>query len=540
MKKTLLIFSAVTLSVTASAQKFRILSFESLGGDKSDHLNPLPQYNTYDDGTFSLNIRSNSDTGNIPLNCTPSNAFSHSRRIYSKTNGQYLNTACAWEADSVGITYYRYPQSNGDVLFLGTYMGDIGIERQDSNGNLLWVKHYGSTTHTEGTGNVAVSSDGNFFIQCSSLGSDGDVGTHYGSAFTHDIWVVKVDTNGDLRWGAVLGGSQEEFARTILAGDDGSCYVFGLTGSDDYDAIGQKGGGDLFIVKLDSLGNKVWTKCYGGSRTDAADYRNAVFAVPDDWGGYYVLCRTDSDDGDVQSKSDNVTDLWLVHIDRDGNILWERTYGGPTEQFPDALCRDANGNLWLGANISCWEGNDGEDALECFGNGDVWILQVDSSGNIINQRTIGTNQREDLNLLYPLNDGTVMAVGMYFQEGGLPHPSTAPHTPGFPTTNRGNNDLFIAHLSPDTDLSVKDNKSILGSWAVFPNPSDGNVTVRVDGKTGKHTVRILDIAGNEVYTGKLHHNELHIDSRSWANGIYTVILSDSRGNSEGKKITISK
>src|SRR5690606_33752666 len=142
------------------------------------------------------------------------------------------------------------------------------------------------------------------------------------------------------------------------------------------------------------------------------------------------------------------------------------------------------------------------------------IVQEDTSGNVINQRTLGTNQREELNVLYPIDDGTVMAVGHFIQE----QLTTGNHTPGFPLTNKGGADIFIAHLSHDTDLSIIDPKNRIPDWQVYPNPTDGNITIKVNGGGKRHSVAVADIQGKMVHNAVLKNNKLDIDTRAWANG----------------------
>ncbi len=216
-------------------------------------------------------------------------------------------------------------------------------------------------------------------------------------------------------------------------------------------------------------------------------------------------------------------------------------YGGFETEMPTALCLGANGNLWLGGMIGGFynETNKG-NVLEWFDEGDAWVLQVDTNGNIINQRTIGTNNTEYLDCLYPLDDGTVIAAGRYNHNTNLPHPSTVPHTPGFPLTNNGEIDVFIAHLSPEMDLSTKTQSKSLATWQIYPNPSDGNIIVTIEGKVEKYTINISDMSGKLVYTGKLKNNKLEIDTKAWVKGIYTVTLYQKNQLSETKKLTIKQ
>lgn len=528
MKKHILVFIAALLicsTFTATAQKTKILSMDSLIAKEGVWVQPFPKaFKDNNDGTVSVNIAANrSDPANVPLDCTPTQNFSNIDRKYNKSNGSLIGNTCMQFSDSLGRVLFSYPQSNGDIINIGNYLSNAAIERRDANHNLLWLKHYGSSKN-ESVADVA-------------LADDGDVGFHYGGAFDPDNWVLKLDSMGDMQWGCVLGGTGWDVSRTILPTDDGGCCIFSIAGSFDYDMATNKGSTDLFIAKIDSLGNKVWTKCYGGSNADGGGTDNNIFALPDDWGGFYILNRTNSNDGDVQNKTDNSADYWLLHIDKDGNILWERNYGGSDIEMPSAMCRGANGNIWIGGSMSyIFEDTDKGDVLEWFGGGDVWILQVDTNGNIVNQRTLGTNQLEELRGLYPFDDGTVLAVGRYFQTS----PPAGKRSPGFPITvvRLNSNKVFIAHLSPETALSITDKKNSISDWQIFPNPTDGKFSIKVQGNIKKYKIKITDIKGRELYTGWLQNNQIQLNTQTWAKGNYIITLTDNKGNTDSKQLTI--
>lgn len=537
MKKHILIIAAILTSLTATGQKSKILSMDSLIGKKCVwvHATPFTFTDNYD-GTVSVNIGAiRTDSANVPLDCTPTQDFSNVARKYNISNGSFIENDCMPVSDTWGLQHFVFPQNNGDIISIGAYSGNTAIERRDANGNLLWLKHYGSSWGGEGVNSVAIADDGGFFILTATLGNDGDVGIHYGSAFEADIWVLRVDNDGEKLWAKVIGGTERDIGTKIFASEDGGCYIIGLTASNDYDITNYKGGGDLLVAKIDSLGNLEWTKCYGGSGAEA-DYTSSIFAEPDGWGGFYILSRTDSDDGDVQNKTDNSPDYWLIHIDKDGNILWERNYGSTISQYPTAFCRGANGNLWLGGNGGGYPDSVMGDVLEGFGSSDAWILQVDTNGNIINQRTLGTSQQEELKGLFPFDDGTVLAVGTYFQVS----PPAGKRSPGFPITcgQKNRNDVFVAHLSPETTIEINEIPHNTINWKIFPNPSDGKITIIVNGNTEPYTVNILDINGKLIYTSKVKNNKLAIDANAWARGIYTVTLSNKNKQSDTKKLTI--
>ncbi|WP_181358335.1 hypothetical protein [Taibaiella chishuiensis] len=338
------------------AQRCAQLSMESIGGNKTDVLSDL--VTVHDDGTFSLLIFNNSVSGNINTAClrpSPGGGVEHVfYRRYNAAGSIMLSNHCAPIGSSFVQKYY-FPQANGDTIFIGNKeitgrSDDIAIERRSASGVLLWTKYYGGTGD-DGLGKVIPTPDGGFFIATGTNSTDGDVGLHYGSGFDADIWILRVDNNGDKLWGKVLGGTGPELPRDLEISPGGGCYVFGVTTSTDHDAVGMKGGSDLYIVKLDSMGQKEWHRCLGGTAADGGGYDpEGIKALEDGQGGFYIMNRTHSHDGDVQRRVplDDGADFWLVHIDSLAHILWESTFGGPGWQVPRVFCRAADGSFWMG------------------------------------------------------------------------------------------------------------------------------------------------------------------------------------------------
>ncbi len=128
--------------------------------------------------------------------------------------------------------------------------------REDNNKNLIWgPKAYGGSAG-EILRDIINTDDGGFLLLSSSNSSDGDVGFHYGGAFNNDIWVFKVNGNGDIVWSKVFGGTDEEHPIRIIPCNEGH-YITAYTYSTDYDCIGNHGESDLLVIKIDTAGNKL-------------------------------------------------------------------------------------------------------------------------------------------------------------------------------------------------------------------------------------------------------------------------------------------
>lgn len=518
------------------AQQCAILSMDRIGGNKSEGISS-PGIINYPNGEFSIMIGTNSTTGTINTACVQTTANGTGGGILQTYNNSYtqlIGAFCIPRSESFrgNSTFFFYPQDNGDTILIGvretdSTSYDIGIERRLASGTVLWTKFYGGSA-SDGLAGIAQAADGGFFIASGTNSVDGDVGLHYGSTFYADTWVLRLDNNGDKLWSKVIGGSGTDLARDIKAAADGGCYIFGVTASDDIDATGNHGSSDLHIVKLDSLGHKQWHKCLGGSADDGCGYDLGIKVLPDNLGGFYVLNRTSSVDGDIHHRLPDETDFWLLHIDSMANILWETTFGGPGGQYPAAFCQATDGSFWMGGQLT----DDGPGGMVdiTYGRDDAWVVHADSLGNFINQVVMGTPSDEYLNVLHPLPDGTVVGAGRY-------NGRTLTGSPGFPTENEGQNDIFLAHLGPQT-VSIQEPITQPVSWKLFPNPARQQVTLQIpDDNRSKYQITITDASGRKMYKNSFY-SKITIPTKSWQPGLYLVRLQDSQGRTSTQKLYV--
>lgn len=528
-------FSTVTNS---SAQQCAIISMNHLGGNGTEQITG-PCSITYPNGDFSLTVGTNSTTGSINTSCVHTTADGTGGGVlvtYDENYNALIGQFCIPHVDTFfgKLTYYFFPQSNGDTIFVGNMVKggtdyDIGIERRDANGNIIWVRSYGGTG-ADGLGYVQQTGDGGFIIATSTNSDDGDVGFHYGSPFTGDIWAIKVDSNGNKVWSKVIGGSGTDLILDLKVAPDGGCYIFGVTNSTDYDAIGMQGVSDLYIVKLDSLGNKQWHKCLGGSDDDGSGYDFGIHSISDKQGGFYILNRTASHDGDVRHRMPDGTDFWLLHIDSMANILWENTYGGNGYQYPSAFCQTSDGKLWLGGYFASGTSPGGMIDV-VYGSTDAWVVQVDTLGNFINERVLGTDRDEYLDVLYPLANNTVLAAGRYNKANG-----GGATSPGFPTSSEGWTDVFLAHLGPET-VGISEMKKDFSAWQLYPNPAGDQITATIEERnSGKCKIQASDAQGRVVFKAKFT-DMLKISTETWPAGVYIIEITN-KDRKGVKKVTI--
>lgn len=134
-----------------------------------------------------------------------------------------------------------------------------------------------------------------------------------------------------IEWQNSIGGSNDDYGTSIIATPDGGYITAGRAKSNDGDVTGNHGDFDYWVVKLDGNGEIEWQRCYGGSERDFA---HSILNTTD--GGFIVAGHTLSNDGDI-SFNHGGYDVWIVKIDSIGNIDWEKTYGTFGEEYANCI-----------------------------------------------------------------------------------------------------------------------------------------------------------------------------------------------------------
>ena len=196
--------------------------------------------------------------------------------------------------------------------------GDAWLIKLSSSGNLDWQKTYGGSLN-DGSGSATLTTGG--FIVCgSSASTDGDL-TGLTNRGGSDTWVYAIDGVGNLLWGKTYGGTGSEGGGTIYPASGG--FVFSTTtNSNNGDVSGNHGYVDTWVVNIDAGGTKIWQKCFGGFDMDNARIRDI-----DASGNIVLTGYTFSRNGDIPASKGG-EDLWVMRLDRNGNKLYSNVLGG--------------------------------------------------------------------------------------------------------------------------------------------------------------------------------------------------------------------
>ncbi len=255
-------------------------------------------------------------------------------------------------------------------LFLLILLFSITISNGQST--LNWQKTLGGTGHDDFSSIVATPDGGYIAVGNHSDVIDGDITVGHGD---DDAWVVKLDADGNLVWEKSFGGALEDNASDIIASGDGNYFVVGTAGDNTGDIIGNHGGEDLWLLKMDDEGNILWQKCYGGTSDDEG---TTIIAAPG--GNFLVLGMAKSIDGDVLMKhgTNEYQDYWAIKIEPDGDIMWNRCYGGTKQESPADIIPATTGGYYANG-ITMSLGGQGECNIDKWG-GSMWLVKISELG----------------------------------------------------------------------------------------------------------------------------------------------------------------
>ena len=247
---------------------------------------------------------------------------------------------------------------------------DFWLIKVNATGAMQWNKTYGGPNTDQGYWVVQTNDGGYALIGLTN--SSGAGGT--------DTWLVKTDASGNMLWNKTYGGTGEDWDLCMIQANDGGYAISGYTTS--FGAGGQ----DAWFVKTDSNGNMLWNKTYGGTGTDV------LYTIVQTSDGGYTL------GGRTNSFGAGGSDAWLVKTDSNGNILWNKTYGGASSEYGLHMIQTSEGGYAIaGFTISFATGLPGAY--------DAWLVKTDASGNMQWHKAFGGPRNEIVWSFLQANDG---------------------------------------------------------------------------------------------------------------------------------------
>lgn len=323
------------------------------------------------------------------------------------------------------------PLSSGSILLVASSSGigpnksepnrdptnstfDYWLIRLDNAGNTVWEKTYGGTEGENPT-SLLVMPDGGYLLCGSSysgIGADKTDSCRGGD----DFWIVRTDSLGNKLWDKTIGGNGVDLLSSATITTKGYIVLAGSTlsgiGGDKTSAQISVGSFDFWMVWLDASGNKIYDKTYGGPQNDNC---YSVTAALD--GGVLLGGISDSQiGGNKQQAPRGLNDFWVLKTDTLARILWSNTYGGSAEDYLYTTQTGPSGSYLIGGDSYSPIGFDKSAALK--GSDDMWVLRISSSGTIIWDQSYGSTDSDELNEITKTNSGGFLLTGESYSQAG--------------------------------------------------------------------------------------------------------------------------
>jgi hypothetical protein len=521
MKQKILLIVILSITVNCVFAQAFIQAQKVIGGSKYDELHST--FATKDGGLITAgssysnksgektqNTRGGRDYWVIKMNkvgkiewdkTIGGNGDDYCKAVIQTSDGGYI---LAGESNSY-ISVEKSEDSHGYT--------DYWIVKLDSAGNIEWDKTIGGSG-TELIDNVVQTDDGGYML----AGSSDSYASWEKSESTRgslDMWVVKLNRFGKKVWDKTIGGNDYDLCSGIQITRDGGLILAGFSGSNASGEKSENNRGvqsDFWIVKLNKKGNIEWDRTIGGS---ADDYGRGVQQTKD---GCYIIAGNSNSNisGEKTENSRGGYDYWIIKLDSMGRFMYDKTIGGDYDEI-DVWCLEKTSDDGFIFGGSSYSGISGEKTESSRGASDYWVIKLDKEGNIVWDKTVGGEGYDNLLSIKETRKNMYTLGG--FSWSGIAGDKTFP--------SRGEADYWVVVLNDAKQVNnivapvvTTDFKNIPNgneiNFTIYPNPAKDIMNIRVSGKA---IFSLSDNSGKIVSTKTLEGNGV-IDVSTLAAGTY--------------------
>jgi hypothetical protein len=395
-------------------------------------------------------------------------------------------------ADLGYIVGGKTSSNNGNVV--GNHgESDAWVLKLNSSGDIVWKKTLGGS-YIDDFSTIIQTNDGGYMVAAETQSNDGDVLFNY-DPFYKDVWLVKLDPDGNIAWQKTIGGNFTDDVKDIKQTADGGYVFVGRSSSTTGDLTGISPASGIWVVKIDSSGNMVWQKRFTGNQT--VNNTNSIKQVSD--GGYIIGAVTNSTNIPFSANSGGI-DNWVLKLDSTGNLQWQNLYGGSGDDFLIDIIQTLDGGYLATGSSNSING----DIIGNQGSLDVWALKISSTGNIQWQKPMGNSGDNNASSVKQTTDGGFIIAGSTNSNGG--------DVSGF----HGGTDFWVIKLAPDPLTTINFSRS---DFMIFPNPTNNILNIRFNDNEAVDKLMITDMAGKKI----LEQNaSSQINVENLANGMYII------------------
>jgi len=430
-------------------------------------------------------------------------------------NKTYGGTSSDYASALVQTGDGGYALAGGTGSF-GAGNSDFWLVKTDASGTMQWNQTYGGTDTDEASALVQTT-DGGYALAGET--------TSFGAG-NNDAWLVRTDASGNMMWNRTYGGTIWDDVSALVQTSDEGYALAGMTYS-----LGIYSE-DFWLVKTDAAGNALWNRTYGGY-----GYEWAYDLVQTGDGGYALA-------GQTWSFGAGSSDFWLVKTDAAGTMQWNQTYGGTEFEAAWALVQTSDG----GYALAGWTWSFGA------GNGDCWLVKIDANGNMMWNKTYGGADQDYVFALVQTGDGGYALAGstwsfgagnrdfwlvktkwdgpIYIRLDGSVDPPTAPISSVDEVTYVSTGDVVGSIVVERDDIVVN------GAGHVLYGTGSGN---GIDlGRRSNVTVENMSIIGFSVGIWLDHSSSNCVSGNNISNTMYGILLGEGSNNTiVGNNVTLN-
>ncbi len=406
---------------------------------------------------------------------------------------------------------------------------DFWIVKTDTIGNRIWDKDFGGTAD-DNLVSIQQTTDGGYILGGSSnsrIGGDKTQPNWDTINYTSDFWIVKLNSSGNKQWDKDFGTTGDDQLTSVRQTSDGGYILAGQTSSGISGDKTQPSNGqiDYWIIKVDSLGNKLWDSDFGGSENDI------LYAIKVTADGGCVLAGVSSSgiSGNKTQPNWDATnttyDYWIVKVNSTGIMQWDKDFGGTlSEPRLGSISQTLDGGyLATGISYSSISGNKTESNL---GIEQIWVVKTDSLGTIAWDKTVFTIAEEEFGYAIQSSDGC------YITANGTPADVGGDKT----QSSRGFHDYWIAKFCDSTlTINIPEYSFATQQLTLFPNPTSGKFILKKD-ELKIENIAVYNMFGKQIDSWQylIGKKEATIDVGNLPAGVYILQVRD------GKKLWIGK
>ena len=527
--KTILLFLSISCWSALYAQTPSFEWAKSMGGTTNDQGRSIAmdeQGNVYTAGDFRNTVDFDPGSGTFNLISNGAQDIFVQKldtlgslvwaRSIGGTGGDQGNSMTIDTSGNVYVTgqfqgTVDFDPGAGTTTLTSSGSTDVFVLKLDSSGNLIWAKSFGGTG-TEVGNYISTDILGNVYTTGYFEGSvdfnPGPSSTFLTSNGVYDIFVHKLNPNGNFLWAKGMGGSTYDYGRSIITNNSGDVYITGdFSGTADFYSgtgsvnLNSSGGQDIFVQKLSSSGSFIWVKNMGGV---SSDYGQAI--TVDTIGNIYTTgyfsgtADFDPGAGTTNLTSNGSTDIFVHKLNASGDLVWAKNMGGTGSEGGNHIATDASAYVyitgWFEATAD-FDPGAGTTNLTSNGSHDIFVQKLNSSGNIVWAINMGGTDSDIGYGIITDNTGNVHTVGTF--------KATVDFDPDPGTTNltsNGNLDIFVQKLSQCLSSASSDVVSACDSYTwidgITYNASNSTATHTLTNVAGCDSVVILNLTINSV------------------------------------------